>query len=149
MAFISCTSRLTKVLVGAARGKKVSKVGGGQVTLPDVDTGRMLGLKYKLIYHFKLAADMIREFVNVTLWSVYFYSWWKLQCWLKAPLSFHRGVNAMQMSTDLSGRFRTLSFLTYFYHVTFPGFPFVLIFYIWVSLEILIVKPYIVLYVKV
>ena len=36
--------------------------------LPDVDTGRLLGLKYKLICHFKLATDMIGggiwEFVN-------------------------------------------------------------------------------------
>ena len=35
---------------------------------PDVDTGRLSGLKYKLICCFKLAADMIwvgiREFVN-------------------------------------------------------------------------------------
>ena len=28
--------------------------------LSDVDTGRLLGLKYKLICHFKLVADMVR-----------------------------------------------------------------------------------------
>ena len=36
--------------------------------LPDIDTRRLLGLKYKLICHFKLVTDMvgdgIREFVN-------------------------------------------------------------------------------------
>ena len=36
--------------------------------LLNVDTGRLLGLKYKLICHFKLAADMVGgdiwEFVN-------------------------------------------------------------------------------------
>jgi hypothetical protein len=38
------------------------------VKLPDVDTGRLWELKYKLICHLKLAVDMvgggIREFVN-------------------------------------------------------------------------------------
>jgi hypothetical protein len=38
------------------------------VRLSNVDTRRLKGLKYKLIGHFKLAADMIRggirEFVN-------------------------------------------------------------------------------------
>jgi hypothetical protein len=38
------------------------------VRLLDVDTGRLLGLKYKLICHFKLAEDRvesdIQEFVN-------------------------------------------------------------------------------------
>ena len=36
--------------------------------IPDVDTGRLLGLKYKLICHFKSAANMvgggIRKLVN-------------------------------------------------------------------------------------
>jgi hypothetical protein len=40
------------------------------VRLSNVDTGRLSGLKYKLICCFKLAADMlgdgIREFVNDT-----------------------------------------------------------------------------------
>ena len=34
--------------------------------LPDVDTGRLLGLKYELVCHFKLAADMVSKFVNHT-----------------------------------------------------------------------------------
>ena len=38
--------------------------------LPDVDTGRLSGLKYKLICRFKLAADIVRigiwKFVNDT-----------------------------------------------------------------------------------
>ena len=29
--------------------------------LPDVDTGRLSGLKYKLISHFKLVADIVRD----------------------------------------------------------------------------------------
>ena len=40
------------------------------MTLSNVDTGRLLGFKYKLIYDFKLAADMvgdgIRDFVYNT-----------------------------------------------------------------------------------
>ena len=59
MGFISCRSKLTKVLAGAARGKKGSKGGGSRVRLPDADTGRLLGLKYKLICHLKFAADMV------------------------------------------------------------------------------------------
>ena len=68
MAFFCCRNRLTKVLAGAARGEKGSKGRGGRVRLSNVDTGRLTGLKYKLICHFKLAVDMvgdgIREFVN-------------------------------------------------------------------------------------
>ena len=49
-------------------GEKRNGGGGGRVRLLDVDTGRLLGLKYKLVCCFKLAADMvgggIREFVN-------------------------------------------------------------------------------------
>ena len=30
------------------------------MSLPDVDTGRLLGLNYKLICHCKLTADMVR-----------------------------------------------------------------------------------------
>ena len=66
MAFISCRCRLTKVLAGAARGKKGTKGGGDRVRLSHVDTGRLL--EYRLICHLKLVADMvgvgIREFVN-------------------------------------------------------------------------------------
>ena len=36
--------------------------------LPDVNIGRVLGLRYELVFHFKLMIDMvgdaIREFVN-------------------------------------------------------------------------------------
>ena len=66
--FISCRRRLTKVLAGAAKREKGSKGGGDCVRLLDVDTGRLSGLKCKLICRFKLVADMvgdgIREFVN-------------------------------------------------------------------------------------
>ena len=68
VAFISCRSRLVKVLAGAAREEKGSMGQECQVKLLDVDTRRLSGLKYKLICHFKLAVDMvgggIREFVN-------------------------------------------------------------------------------------
>ena len=37
------------MLADAARREKRSKDGGGQVRLPDVDTRRLSGLKYKLI----------------------------------------------------------------------------------------------------
>ena len=54
------------MLAGAARAKKGSKDGGGGVRLLGVDTGRLLGVKYKSTCHFKLTADMveggIREF---------------------------------------------------------------------------------------
>ena len=43
----------------AAGGKKGSEGVGGRVSLLDVDTGRLSGLKYKLICHFKLVADMV------------------------------------------------------------------------------------------
>jgi hypothetical protein len=59
VAFISCRSRLTKVLAGDDRGEKGSKGGERRVRLPDVDTGRLSGLKYKFICCFKLAADMV------------------------------------------------------------------------------------------
>ena len=56
VAFISSRHRLTKVLAGAARGEKGSKGGGGhQMLIP----GRLSRLKYKLICHFKLAANMV------------------------------------------------------------------------------------------
>jgi hypothetical protein len=53
VAFINCRSTLTKVL-GAVTGEKGSKGGGGQVRLPDVDTGRLSRLKYKLNVNHKL-----------------------------------------------------------------------------------------------
>ena len=54
VAFTSCRSRLTKVLAGAAKGKKGSTDRGDQVRLPDNYTGRVWGLKYKLIQRKKL-----------------------------------------------------------------------------------------------
>ena len=48
VAFISCRGILTIVLAGAIRGEKVCGGGGGRVRLIDVDTGRLLGLKYEL-----------------------------------------------------------------------------------------------------
>ena len=70
VAFISCRGRLTKVLADAARGEKGSKGGVGQVRLSNVDTRRLMEFQYKLIYCFKLAADMVRgsiwEIVNHT-----------------------------------------------------------------------------------
>ena len=39
-------------------GGKGSKSGIGRVKLSNIDTGRLKGLKYKLICHFKLAVDL-------------------------------------------------------------------------------------------
>ena len=47
------------MLAGAARREKGCKSGGSRVRLSDIDIGRLSELKYKLIYHFKLAADMV------------------------------------------------------------------------------------------
>ena len=70
LVFINCRSRLKKVLAGVARGKKGCKSRLDQVSLLYVDIERQTGLKYKLICHFKKAANMvgggIREFVNGT-----------------------------------------------------------------------------------
>ena len=56
------------MLAGAAKGKKGSEGGGRQSKITDVNTGRLFGLKYELVCHFKLAVDMvgggIREFVD-------------------------------------------------------------------------------------
>ena len=58
------------MLAGVARGEKGSKGEGGQARLSNIDTGRLSGLKYKLICRFKLATDMVRggiqKFVNDT-----------------------------------------------------------------------------------
>ena len=48
------------MLVDVTRGEKGSKGRGGRVRLPDVDTRRLSGLKYKLISRFKLAVDTVR-----------------------------------------------------------------------------------------
>ena len=70
VAFISYRCRLTKVLASATRGEKGSGSGGSRVKLLDVDTGRLVRLKNKLVYRFKLATDVvldcIRELVNDT-----------------------------------------------------------------------------------
>ena len=70
-------------------------------------------------------------FSLLVLWSAYFYSWWKPQCWLKTPVLYvltfiflcSRAVCRYE-----SGRYFTfLLFLIYSCHFTFPGFPFTLI----------------------
>ena len=47
---------------------KGSKGGGDRVRLPDVDTSRLSGLKYKLICHFKLASDMSASVTNPNIY---------------------------------------------------------------------------------
>ena len=58
MVFISCRSRLNKLLAGAARGEMGSNGGGGRVRLLDVDTWELAGFQNELICHFILAVDM-------------------------------------------------------------------------------------------
>ena len=58
LAFISCRSRLTVMLACTARGMKGCGGEGCPVRLLDVDTGRLLGLKYKLVCRFEFAADI-------------------------------------------------------------------------------------------
>ena len=54
------------------------------------------------------------------------FSWWKPQCWLKAPV--FDLFSSWSVYGQQPGRCRSPSFfLTYFYHFTFPGFPFILI----------------------
>jgi hypothetical protein len=60
-------NKLIKVLAGAPREREREvKGGGGRGRLLDINTERLLELKYKLICHFKLVADMVEEFVNDT-----------------------------------------------------------------------------------
>ena len=40
-------------------GQKGVEVGGSRVRFTDVNTGRLSGLKYKLVCHFKLVVDMV------------------------------------------------------------------------------------------
>ena len=42
-------------------------------------------------------------------------SWWKSQCWLKAPLCFHQVFHAIQIYRPESGRCHTLPFFLTFY----------------------------------
>jgi hypothetical protein len=60
VAFISCRSRLTKVLANTARGQMGRKGGGCRVRLSNVDTGELVGFKDELICCFILVADMVR-----------------------------------------------------------------------------------------
>jgi hypothetical protein len=41
--------------------KKGSKGGGSRVGLPDFATGRLSRLKYKLVCHFNLVVDMVKD----------------------------------------------------------------------------------------
>ena len=49
---------------------------------------------------------------------------WKLQCWLKAPhiSAFLQTISATMMTTDMSGRWRTLTFFLTFFIINFPVF---------------------------
>ena len=63
--------------------------------------------------------------------SVYIYSWWKPQCCLKAPdiLSIFNKLFLLQRCLQTWVRWcRSFPFLAFFYHFTFSGFPFILIF---------------------
>ena len=42
-----------------AGSREKGRSGGRRVKLTDVNTGRLTGLKYKLVCHFKLAEDMV------------------------------------------------------------------------------------------
>ena len=44
--------------------RKESGGGGNQVKLPDVDTGRLVGLKNKLVCHFELTVDVVRDGIS-------------------------------------------------------------------------------------
>ena len=48
VSFISCRSRLTIMLTGAASGEKGRGGGGGQVRLPDVNTRRLVGIEVQV-----------------------------------------------------------------------------------------------------
>ena len=67
----------------------------------------------------------------ITYQWFFLFSWWRPQCRLKAT-SNHFSSSSLDSSDvycQLPGRRRSLSFcLTYFYHFTFTGFPFILIF---------------------
>ena len=58
VAFISCRNRPTVKIAGAAKdsGAKGNGVKESWVRLTDVNTRSLSRLKYKLVYHFKLAA---------------------------------------------------------------------------------------------
>ena len=58
------------------REKKGSKGGGGRVRLPDVDTGRLSGLKYKLICHHISGWELTVEIYNVIILTLSVTSNW-------------------------------------------------------------------------
>ena len=62
VGFISCRSRLTKMLAGAARGETGCKGGGGQVRLSDVDTRELAGFQNEFICHFILTYVLLIVF---------------------------------------------------------------------------------------
>ena len=65
MTFIGCRSRLSLILGGSE--EKGNGAGGSGVRLVDVNTGRLSGLWYKLVYSIKFLANLvtggIRKFV--------------------------------------------------------------------------------------
>ena len=52
---------------------------------------------------------------GVVILSVFLFSWWKPQCWLKAPISYHRRLCTPAMSTESSQVGVTL--FPSFYHI--------------------------------
>ena len=64
VAFISCRLTLVKVLAGAARGEKGSKGWRDRVRTSNVDTRRLVGLKYMLIL--ALEMDYLRRSARVS-----------------------------------------------------------------------------------
>ena len=64
----------------------------------------------------------------ISCWWVYVYSWWKLQCWLKASYIFIFSLGSLRYCDVYryeSCKCHSLPFfLTFFYYFTFPGFPF-------------------------
>ena len=61
MTFISCRDGLTIMLARATRVEMGSEDGEGRVRLPDVNIGRLSGLKYKLVCRFELAVGMVDQ----------------------------------------------------------------------------------------
>ena len=121
VAFISCRCRLTKVLAGATMGETGNKDGGSHVRLPDVDTGRLSGLKYSWynvpnrwqtclpistsdnltrppppLLPFSPLAAPANTLVSLHLQLM------NATVWLKVPYisSFHWALSALVMSTD-------------------------------------------------
>ena len=69
----------------------------------------------------------------------FLFNWWKPQCWLKAPIYifFCRHLCTPAMFTNSS----QVDVALFFYHFTFPGFPFIFIFIIfWLTKNSMSVK---------